>query len=83
MRALLVAACAAVVAGCSTIADLAGYVPVDVVDKGPTPTVIPSGVGLEEAVGISGAASVIASIGLNLYRNWTRAKIIKTAAGKV
>ncbi len=61
---------------CKTIAAGLGFVPVEAVDGGPPASIL----GLEEAAGVSGAASLLAVVGLNLYRNYTRAKALHLEA---
>lgn len=75
------ALCAAfALAGCKTVAGALGFVPVELVDGGGPAQVVPSGLGIEEAVGISGGASLIAAVCLNIFRNHTRAKMAAAAA---
>lgn len=62
--------------GCGTIGALFGYVPVDVVDGGVQPTIVPTAIGLEQVTSISGAFALATAVGLNLYRNWTRTRAI-------
>ena len=61
---------------CKTIAAGLGFVPVEVVDGGPPTSLL----GIEEAAGVSGIASLLAVVGLNAYRNYTRAKALHSEA---
>lgn len=64
---------------CKTIAAGLGFVPVEAVDGGPPASLL----GIEEAAGVSGVASLLAVVGLNAYRNYTRAKALHAEAPSV
>ena len=72
LRLLFAALAASTLVGCKAIAAAAGFVPVETVDGGPPASII----GLEEAAGVSGVASLLAVVGLNFFRNYTRAKAL-------
>ena len=68
------------ITGCQTLAAMAGYVPTETVDGGPPTSVVPSGIGIEEAASVSGGISLLTAIALNLWRNHSRAKLVTDAA---
>jgi len=79
MKNFLLLGVALCLAGCQSLAAMAGYVPTEVADGGPPTTILPSGIGLEEAASVSGGISLLTAIGLNLWRNHSRASLITAA----
>ncbi len=67
-------------AGCQAVMGAFGYVPVEAADGGEPARLMPSALGIEEAVGISGGASIVVGVLLNMWRNHTRAKAVAAAA---